>query len=142
MKDVFHEITLKDNVQPIRQQLYRMTKSDEEFTRKKINDLIALGVMRESNYPWASPVVIVSKKDGGRRFCCDFRKLNEHTVDQIFPIPNITKTIEDIGPAEYYSVIDFADGYWNIRLKPDCIPMTAIITPFGIYEWLVMIMGE
>ena len=73
-------------------------------------------MIRPSNSPWASPIVLVRKKDGTHRFCVDYRGLNEVTLADTFPLPRIT---DQLAGTKYFSTLDLASGYWQIEVDSD-----------------------
>ena len=77
----------------------------------KVKDMLRDGVIEESKSPWASPVVIAKKKDGTSRFCVDYRKLNEVTRKDAYPIPRIDDSLDTLGGASWFSTVDLASGY-------------------------------
>ena len=80
--------------------------------------MLADRVIRPSTSPWASPIVLVQKKDGGVRFCVDFRKLNQVVKFDAYPMPCMEEMFESIGSATVVSTLDLASGYWQIPLAP------------------------
>ena len=98
-------------------------------------------VIRPSSSPWASPIVLVKKKDGSVRFCVDFRRLNDITVKDVFPLPRTTDLLESFQGAKIFSTLDAAAGYWQVPLTEETIPKTAFITSEGLFEFLVMPFG-
>jgi len=112
--------------QEVARQLKRMQETD---------------VIQPSNSPWASPVVLVRKKDGTHRFCVDYRELNSVTRADTFPLPRIDDLLDQLGESVYFSTLDLATGYWQIRVHPDSQEKTAFVTPQGLYEFKVMPFG-
>ena len=80
---------------------------------------------------YSSPPLIQTKKDGSKRFCVDYSKLNDLTIDADQPLPVIHETLKEIGQAKVYSTIDFKSGYWQIPLHPKSRKYTAFSTPDG-----------
>lgn len=99
------------------------------------------GVVERSNSPWASPVILVSKKDGTTRFCVDYRKLNEVTIKDCYPIPRIDESLESIGKATIFSVMDMKSGYWQVPLDDDAKSKSAFVTSEGLYQFNRMPFG-
>ena len=77
------------------------------------------GVVQPSSSPWSSPVVMVRKKDGTHRFCVDYRGLNSVTKLDTFPLPRIDDLLDQLGHSRYFSTLDLASGYWQIRVHPN-----------------------
>jgi hypothetical protein len=83
----------------------------------------------------------VKKKDGGIRFCVDYRKLNSVTEKDVYPLPRIDDTLDKLGKCKYFTTLDLASGYWQIELEEKDKPKTAFITPEGLFEFNVMPFG-
>ena len=105
---------------------------------KQLETMQKEGVIVPSKSPWASPVVLVRKKDGSHRFCVDYRKLNSVTKADTFPLPRIDDLLDQLGKSKYFTTLDMASGYWQIRVHPDSQEKTARVTPQGLYEFQVM----
>ena len=99
------------------------------------------GVIQPSSSPWASPIVLVRKKDGTLTICVDYRHLNSVTKPDTFPLPRIDDLLDQLGNAKFFTTLDLAAGYWQIRVADDSIQKTAFVTPTGLFEFRVMPFG-
>ena len=99
------------------------------------------GIIRKSHSPWSSPVVIVGKKDGSKRFCVDYRKINAITTTDSHPLPRIEELLEQFRTSRWFSTMDLASGYWQIEMKEEDKQKTAFTCCYGLYEFNVMPFG-
>ena len=97
------------------------------------------GIIKPSTSPWASPIVLVPKRDGTLRLCVDYRHLNKVTHPN--PFPRIDDLLNSLGSAEYITTLDLTKGYWQVPVHPNSQQKTAFITPFVKYEFLTMPFG-
>lgn len=100
-----------------------------------IEDLLNRGFVRPSKSPFSSSVVCVRKRDGGMRLCVDYRELNKRTVSDRHPLPRIQETLDNLGGKSWFSVLDQGKAYHQGFIAEGSQPLTAFITPWGLYEW-------
>ena len=101
-----------------------------------IEDLLNRGFIRKSTSPFSSSVVCVRKKDGGMRLCIDYRELNKKTVPDRHPIPRIQEALDSLGGKSWFSVLDQGKAYHQGFIGKQSQPLTAFVTPWGLYEWV------
>ena len=119
----------------------RMPFTVRQEVARQLKMMQETGVIQPSNSPWASPVVLVRKKDGTHRLCVDYRELNSVTRADTFPLPRIDDLLDQLGKSTYFSTLNLATGYWQIRVHPNSQEKTAFVTPQGLYEFRVMPFG-
>lgn len=133
-------IKLNSNT-PIYYRPYRLSYAETLRVREIIKDLLGKGIIQESESDYASPILLVKKKDGSDRMCVDYRKLNEVTVKDRFPLPRIDDHIDRLGHNKYFTSLDMATGFHQIPLESESVPLTGFVTPEGHFEYLKMPYG-
>ena len=126
---------------PKRQPARRLPFALRQEVSRQLREMQSQGVIQLSKSPWASPVVLVKKKDGTHRFCVDYRQLNSITKTDNFPLPRIDDLLDQLGESKYFSSIDLASGFWQIQMHSSSQEKTAFVTPHGLYEFRVMPFG-
>ena len=136
-----HRIELEPEAIPHREGARRMSPDKAAKANQEVQNLLALGLIQPSYSPWASGIVMVKKKSGELRFCCDFRPLNDVTVKDAFPLPRIDESLSRIANAKIFTSIDLAWAFWQIPLKKRDRRKTAFACELGLFEWRRMPFG-
>ena len=126
---------------PVHSQARRLSPEKLQVAKDEFETLEKLGIVRRSNSPYSSPLHIAPKPGGGWRPCGDFRRLNETTEFDRYPVPRIHDFTANLAGKSIFSKVDLIRGYHQIPIHPDDIPKTAVITPFGLFEWIRMPFG-
>ena len=129
------------NATPIQQPPRRLPLAKKEEAEKAIQEMQKQNVIEPSSSPWSSPIVLVSKKDGSTRFCVDYRKVNEVTHKDSYPLPRIDDTIEALAGSRWFSTLDLKSGYWQVQLAVDAKEKTAFSSGSGLWQFRVMPFG-
>ena len=135
-----HDVDVGD-AKPIKQHPYRMNPDKCRLADEEIAYMLENGIIRRSSSNWSSPCVLVPKPDGSTRFCTDYRKVNNVSKTDAFPIPRIDDCIDKVGGAEFLTKIDLLKGYWCVPLTERAREISAFVTPSGLYEYNVLPFG-
>lgn len=109
--------------------------------KKSIEDLLAKGVIRPSSSAASSPILLVSKPNGGIRMCVDYRKLNDLTIKRRHPIPLLSETLSNLAGAKWFTKLDVRAAFNQLRIRKGDEWLTSFATRYGQFEWLVMPFG-
>ncbi|CAB3986622.1 Transposon Ty3-G Gag-Pol poly [Paramuricea clavata] len=127
-----HKIETGDAV-PVKQLPRRLPNSLRTVVEDQVEEMLENNIIKPSNSPWSSPIVLVRKKDGTWRFCIDFRKLNDVTVADL---------MDNLAGHQYFSTLDLASGYWQVPVDESSLEKTAFVIPGGgHFEFLRMPFG-
>ena len=91
------------------------------------------GIVEPSMSEWASPVVLVKKKDGTLRFCVDYCRLNSVSESDAYPMPRMYELIDHLGQAKYITTLGLTRAYWQVPLAESAKAKMAFVTPFGLF---------
>lgn len=140
-----HEIPVDPNQPPINQKPYRLPEAQKPIIEEQIKELKSSDIIRESTSPWNSPIVLVPKKspDGSPKYrmCVDLRRLNDVTKGDALGPPNITEILDQLGGMTYFTTLDLASGYHQIKIKEEDKEKTAFSVPQGHFEYNRMCFG-
>jgi len=136
-----HRIDLIDEKQIVQQRPYRVPPGLQEEVHNQIHEMLRQKIIRPSDSVFASPIVLVKKKDGKYRMAIDYRRLNQNTKKQVYFLPLISDILDRVGGKSIFTCFDFMSGFHQIGIEPDHIERTAFATFCGIYEFLRMPFG-
>ena len=122
---VEHNIDTGDS-QPVRCAPRRMSSQKIKREETCVEEMLS-GERESSECPWSAPVVLMTKKDGGTRFCVDYRKFNLATVKDAYPLPRIDDTLDMLAGKRWFSTLDLASGYWQVSLSPEARQLSRLI---------------
>ncbi|UYV68834.1 K02A2.6-like [Cordylochernes scorpioides] len=137
---VKHQIRTTSDI-PIRKNPYRVSLKERKIIGDQINSMLKNGIISHSSSPWASPIILVKKKNGTFRFCVDYRNLNSVTVKDQYPLPRIDDCFDSLHGARYFTSLDLCSGYWQVEVEEQDREKTAFITPDGLYQFNVLPFG-
>ena len=141
VRGVQHEIELEPGTRPIALPVRRFSPREVELLQKQVDELKSKKVIRESNSPWCARALLVPKKDGTTRMVIDYTALNNRTIKDKYPLPNISAMFQRLEGAAYFTSLDLASGYYQFDMRRSDIEKTAFATPEGLYEFIRMPMG-
>ena len=136
-----HDVVINDDAPPIKQHPYRLNPIKLEHLRKEVQYMLDNDIIEKSTSAWSSPCILVPKPDGSYRFVTDFRKVNNVTKTDSFPIPRIDDCIDKIGGAKFVSKFDLLKGFWQVPLTKRAKEISAFATPDGLFQYKVMPFG-
>ncbi|KAJ7986493.1 hypothetical protein DPEC_G00340450 [Dallia pectoralis] len=139
-KGVEHTIRMSDP-RPFRERSRRLAPADLEDVRQHLQELLRAGIIKESRSPYASPIVIVRKKNGAVRMCIDYRLLNSRTIPDQYTTPCIDDVLDSMTGSKWFSVLDLRSGYYQIAMAEEDKEKTAFICPLGFFQFERMPQG-
>ena len=123
------------------QPLYQLAQAHRDMVERELQEMQRCGIISPSTREWASPMVLVNKKDGTMRLCVNCRRVNAALAAEAYPLPRIDDIIDQIGRAQYLTTIDLTKGYWQVPVASEDRHKAAFCTPFGLFEFNVMPFG-
>jgi hypothetical protein len=121
-----------------RQRLNRLSPAK---LNRQLKDKMEASLIRPSHSEFGSPILFVRQADGALRLCIDYRGLNEVTRKDAYPLPRVDDTLDELKDANFYTHLDLAYGFSQIRVREHVIHKTAFQTPNGLMEWVAMPFG-
>ena len=137
---VQHEIVTTD-ARPVRCSPRRLAPTGLRKEQSCMQEMLHGGQIEPSDRPWASPVVLVTKKDGSTRFCVDYHRLNALTTKDTYPLPRIDDSLRLLRNQQWFSTMDLASGYWQVGMSPDAKRKAAFVMNEGLFQFRVMPLG-
>jgi RNase H-like domain found in reverse transcriptase/Reverse transcriptase (RNA-dependent DNA polymerase) len=137
------EINLLPNAKLPPHRLYHLSREESRIIKEWLDGMEEMGMISKctTHCPMAAPVFFVRKKDGTKRPVIDYRRLNDVTVRDSYPLPHINQIMDQVRGSRYFSKFDMKSGYNQLRIKPGHKWMTAFVTPHGVYQCNVMTFG-
>ena len=134
------QISTCDDI-PVNQRHRRIPPNQLNEVKEHLQELLDTGLIRPSQSNYASPIVLVRKKNGALHMCVDYRLLNAKVKRDTYPLPRIDESLDVLGGATYFSTIDLASGYNQVEVAPSDRHRTVFTTPFGLFEYNRMPFG-
>ncbi|CAF4395313.1 unnamed protein product, partial [Didymodactylos carnosus] len=139
--EVVHAINTQPHAPPS-SKFYPLTAEKEKAMFQISQELLDSGLITKAKSEYASPALLMPKSDGSRRLVIDYKKLNNITIKDQYPLPNMEQTIQRLGEGyQFFTNIDLKSGFWQIPIRRDDRRKTAFITPFGLYMFNVLPQG-
>lgn len=136
------EHVIRTNSPPIKQRHYPLSPSLQKQVNIELEKMLADGIIEPSTSPWASPIVLVRKTDGTYRFCVNYKKLNEVSEPDAYPLPFVSSTLDKLRDARYLTTLDIKSAYWQIPMAEESRPLTAFVVPTrGLFQFKRMPFG-
>lgn len=126
---------------PIRQAPRRQPFGKRDTEKEEIQKMLDRGIVAPSKSPWSSPIVLIAKRDGTTRFCVDYRRLNDVTIKDAYPLPRVDECLDALSGSKWFSCMDLNSGFWQILVEPEDQSKTAFTTSHGLYQFKVMPFG-
>jgi hypothetical protein len=140
-RDVEFLIDLMPGTGPVAKRPYKMDVEELKELKKQLREQLDKGFIQPSSSSWGAPVLFVEKKDSSKRLVVDYHNLNEVTIKNKYPLPNINDLFDQLKGAKVFSKIDLRSGYFQLKIREQDIPKTAFTTRYGLYEYTVMSFG-
>ncbi|XP_069177597.1 uncharacterized protein [Procambarus clarkii] len=136
-----HDVELEEGVRPIKQHPYRLNPLKKRVVKEEVDYMLKHHLIALSSSPWSSPILLVPKPGKKYRLYIDYRQVNKVTVANTYPLPRVEECLDAIGKARYLTKFDLFKGYWQVPLTEKAKPISAFVTPDGLFECQVMPFG-
>jgi hypothetical protein len=124
-----------------RQRFNILSYAERAELNRRLKDAVVAGLIRPSYIEFGSPILFVRKADGSLHLCIDYRGLNDVTRKDAYPLPRVDDTLDELKDANFYTHLDLASSFWQVRVRDHDIHKTVFQTPDGIMEWVAMPFG-
>nr|XP_036232567.1 uncharacterized protein LOC118683567 [Bactrocera oleae] len=129
------------NEKPVFQRPRRVSQADQQRIDEEVARMLKEGIIQNSVSEYASPVVLVTKKNGTKRFCCDFRKINEQIIRDNFPMTVVEEALDRLQGANVFTTLDLKNGFYHVPIEPGSRNYTSFVTQNGQYEFCFVPFG-
>ena len=136
-----HHIDVQPGTRPIRSKPYTCPVGLQKEVKRQLDEMLEAGIIEPSEGEWCSPIVLVKKRDNSWRFCVDYRRLNDVTVKQGFPMTSVDDVVDRLHGKKYFSSIDLFSGFWQLNMDEASRAKTGFITHEGCFQFKRMPFG-
>ena len=133
-----NRIELTDRTKPIRSMPYRQGPATRTKAEQEIRKMLDAGVIEPATPQWASPILLVPKKDGSLRFCVDYRRLNANPIPDAYPLPRIDDCLDPLGVAEIFTTLECNASYWKVPVALEDCDKTTFTLYLGTFRYTRM----
>ena len=138
---ITHSIPTQEGAAPIKQPPRRLGPEKDAEVERQVRELVDKVLVEPADSAWSSPVVLVKKRCGSWRLCIDYRRLNQVTRQDAYPLPRIDDSLDALSGAVYFSTLDLISGYWQVPLDQEAQEKAAFVTRGGLWRWKVLPFG-
>ena len=138
---IYHDVDIVNDATPIKQHPYWLSPAKQKSLKEEVEYLLENNLIKPSRSNWSSPCILVPKPDGSYLLCTDYRKVNNVTKSDTFPIPRMDDCIDRIGNTKYVTKFDLLKGFWQVPLTERAKEISAFVTRSGLYQYKVMPFG-
>eukprot|EP00834_Sanchytrium_tribonematis_P008589 NODE_1060_length_2390_cov_0.245744.p1 type:complete len:263 gc:universal NODE_1060_length_2390_cov_0.245744:533-1321(+) len=145
-KETTSRVKIRDHIRtevtkPVRAGIPKLSQTEIVIVKEEVQKMLENGIIEPPDSDWKAAVVLIPKPDGQVRFCVNYKPFNKHTKFDAYPLPNLQALLHSLHGARYFIVLDLKSGYCQIKVEEEDKEKTAFVTPFGLYQFLVMPFG-